>query len=59
MFSSLGHSFLIHLQLVLVEAWPDIAEVMIEKNQLWALYALSSVCISYLSYVLLTILYTY
>ena len=35
LFGSVGSSFLIHLQLVLVEAWPDIAEVMMQNHPLW------------------------
>eukprot|EP00435_Cladocopium_sp_Y103_P008290 s4422_g2.t1 len=46
LFGSVGSSFLIHLQLVLVEAWPDIAEVMMQNHPLWALYVIAFLILS-------------
>ena len=46
LFGSLGNSFLIHIQLVLVEAWPDIANVMMQSHPLWACYVICFLILS-------------
>eukprot|EP00438_Fugacium_kawagutii_P008999 Skav205046 [mRNA] locus=scaffold2506:188942:196067:+ [translate_table: standard] len=40
LFGSVARSFYVHLQFVLVEAWPDTCAVMMEQNPFWACYVI-------------------
>lgn len=46
LFGSVPGSFLIHIQLVLVEAWPDIASVMMTNSPFWGIYVIVFVALS-------------
>ena len=45
-FGSVAGSFLIHIQLVLVEAWPDIASVMMTNSPFWGIYVIVFIAFS-------------
>ena len=46
LFGSVPGSFLIHIQLVLVEAWPDVASVMMTNSPFWGIYVIVFVALS-------------
>ncbi|CAK9048675.1 unnamed protein product [Durusdinium trenchii] len=46
LFGSVLQSFFVHLQLVLIEAWPDIAEVMMRSSKFWAVYVVLFLMVS-------------
>ncbi|CAE8736226.1 unnamed protein product, partial [Polarella glacialis] len=46
LFNSVANSFLTHLKLVLLEAWPDIAAPMLIESRWWGLYVAAFICVA-------------